>query len=66
MKISKGLNELGKGFINIGVAFVIFAIIQPFVKENITLKVVIASIIFSIIFFSVGVILSSINGDEND
>ncbi len=66
MKISKGLNELGKGFINIGIAFVVFAIIQPFVKESITLKVVIASIIFSIIFFSVGVILSSMNGEEND
>ena len=48
MKISKRLNELGKDFINIGVA----------------LKVVIVSIIFSITFCRVGVILSSINKDE--
>ncbi len=66
MKIQKGLKELGKGFINIGVAFIIFAIIQPFVKEKISIKIAVVSIIFSFIFFIIGVILSSLNGEKDE
>jgi uncharacterized protein YhhL (DUF1145 family) len=66
MKIQKGLKELGKGFINIGVAFIIFAIIQPFVKEKFSIKIAVVSIIFSFIFFIIGVILASLNGEKDE
>ena len=34
MKFAKGLNELGKGAINLGIAFVIFAFYSRLLKVN--------------------------------
>ena len=66
MDLLKGLNELGKGFINLGVAFLVFAVIQPFVKNNIDLKTSFVSIMFSSILFIVGVLLSSLGGKKSE
>ena len=46
----KGLNELGKGAINLGIAFIIFAFLQPFVKGEFKSDVAIGSGIVALIF----------------
>ncbi|WP_197017095.1 hypothetical protein [Persephonella sp. IF05-L8] len=45
-------NELGKGFINLAIAFVIFAFLQPLVKEKLTAKLLYIAV-FGFILFAV-------------
>ena len=62
----KGLNELGKGFINLAIAIIVFAIVQPLVSGKASLSISIASAVIAVILFFIGVILSSIGGADNE
>ena len=62
----KGLNELGKGFINLAIAIIVFAIVQPLVSGKASLSISIASAVIAVILFFIGVILSSLGGTDNE
>ncbi len=62
----KGLNELGKGFINLAIAIIVFAIVQPLVSGKAFLSISIASAVIAVILFFIGVILSSLGGTDNE
>lgn len=52
-KLSEGLKELGKHLLNIGVAIIVFAIIQPLVNGKFQIG---TAILFIIAYFTVVVI----------
>ena len=59
-------NELGKGFINLAVAFVIFAFLQPLVKEKLTAKLLYIAVFGFILFVTIGSILLYLGGKNNE
>jgi len=61
----KGFNELGKGAINLGVAFIIFAFIQPFVKGKLNIDIALVSGLIAAILFGIGFVFSSME-DKNE
>jgi hypothetical protein len=62
----KGLNELGKSFMNLAVALIVFAIIQPFVKGEFSISITVVSVVISAILFFIGVSLSSLGGRDHE
>ncbi|WP_297453351.1 hypothetical protein [Persephonella sp.] len=66
MDFREGLNEFGKALINIGVASIIFAIIQPLVKNEFSSKLGIIALIMFIILSGIGILLISLGGKNND
>ena len=60
----KGLNELGKGAVNLGIAFVIFAFLQPFVKGEFKTDVAVVSGVIAAILFIIGFVFSSLEADN--
>ena len=61
----KGLNELGKGAINLGIAFIIFAFLQPFVKGEFKTDVAVVSGTIAAILFIIGFVFCSLE-DKNE
>ncbi len=72
MEVNEGMKlkpstsfELGKGFINLSLAFFISSIIQPIVKDEVSLK----SILFGILGFFIsgvfGILLLEAGGTED-
>ena len=66
MNYKEGLKEVGKAIINIGVATVIFAIIQPLVKGEFSTTLGIIAFIVFIVFSTIGFFLISAGGSKND
>lgn len=66
MDFKEGFKEFGKALINIGVAAIIFAIIQPFVKGEFSAKLGIIALIMFLSLSGVGILLISLGGKEND
>ncbi len=66
MDFKEGFKEFGKALINIGVASVIFAIIQPIVKGEFSGKLGIIALIMFLTLSSVGILLISLGGKNND
>ena len=66
MKLKKVAFELGKGFINLAIAFVIFAFLQPFVKGELTDKLLFTALSGAFGFLIFGSILIYIGGDDCD
>ena len=62
----KGLNELGKGLINLAVAIIVFAVVQPLVKGSFSWDTSVASFFVSVILISIGVFFASLKGDKNE
>ncbi len=58
--------EVGKGFINIGVAFIIFALIQPFVKGEINTKLFLIAVFGFFISILIGALLVAFGGEKDD
>ncbi|EDP74431.1 hypothetical protein [Hydrogenivirga sp. 128-5-R1-1] len=70
MKWEKGLKkafeEVGKHFLNIGVAIIVFAILQPIVKSEFSPK---SSLIFAVVYliiFTIAVFLITLGGREDE
>ena len=64
MNFREASKEIGKGFINIGVAFVIFALIQPLVNDKISIKLFVVAVIGATVFMIIGGALVGIGGDK--
>ena len=65
-RLFKAAEEIAKHFLNIGVAIIVFAILQPLVKNEFSLK---SSLVFAIIYlivFLLAVFLIIIGGSEDD
>jgi len=58
--------EVGKGFINIGVAFVIFALIQPFVKGEFNINLFLVAIFGFFVSTLIGSLFIAFGGKKND
>ena len=58
--------ELGKHSLNIGVAVIVFAIIQPIVGGSLNFKIAIFASIFYVILLTIGVFFLYIGGDCNE
>jgi ABC-type Mn2+/Zn2+ transport system permease subunit len=64
--LKRAFEEAGKHLLNIGVAIIVFAILQPIVKNEFSLK---SSLIFGIVYliiFAIAVFLIIIGGDEDE
>ncbi len=64
--LKKAFEEVGKHFLNIGVAIIVFAILQPIIKNEFSLK---SSLMFGLIYlivFSIAVFLIMIGGKEDE
>ena len=66
MDFKEGFKEFGKALINIGVAAIIFAIIQPFVKGEFSAKLGVIALIMFLSLSGVGILLISLGGKKND
>ena len=62
MKYKKGLEEVGKAIINIGVASVVFAVIQPIVNDKFSPTLSIGAIFVFIALGTIGFFLVSVGG----
>jgi len=62
---NKAFTELGKQFLNVAVAGLIFAFIQPLVHEKLIPKTALFSVCWYITFTLAGVVLISIGEEEN-
>lgn len=62
----KGLNELGKGLINLAVTIIVFAVVQPLVKGSFSWDTSVASFFILVIPISIGVFFASLKGDKNE
>ncbi|WP_164930571.1 hypothetical protein [Aquifex aeolicus] len=58
----KTLEEIGKHYLNIGVAIIVFAIIQPIVQGKFNIKVALYFGLAYFIVFSIAIILLVIGG----
>jgi uncharacterized membrane protein (DUF441 family) len=64
--IKKAFEEAGKHLLNIGVAIIVFAILQPILKNEFSLK---SSLIFAVVYlliFAIAIFLIAIGGEENE
>lgn len=64
--LKKAFEEVGKHLLNIGVAIIVFAILQPIVKNEFSPK---SSLIFAIVYliiFTIAVFLIVVGGRENE
>ncbi|EDP73742.1 hypothetical protein [Hydrogenivirga sp. 128-5-R1-1] len=59
-------NELGKTFLNISVAVLVFLLLQPFVKGELTFKLVIMAVGGFLINVIAGSVLIYLGGDDNE
>ncbi len=66
MDFKEASKEVGKGFINIGVAFVVFALIQPFVKGEFNIKLFLVAIFGFFISTFIGSLFIAFGGKKND
>ena len=64
MNIKESAKEIGKGFINVGVAFIVFSLIQPLVNGKISITLFILAIIGATVFMGIGGILVGLGGDN--
>ncbi len=60
----KGLNEVGKGLINLAIAIIVFAIVQPIVKKEIDFSISLTSAVVAIVILFLGFIFSSLKPKE--
>ncbi|RUM46969.1 MAG: hypothetical protein DSY47_07400 [Hydrogenothermus sp.] len=58
--------ETGKAFLDIAVAFVIFALIQPFVKGELDTKLLLIAFFGFLINLTIGIFLIGIGGCKDD
>ncbi|EDP73463.1 hypothetical protein [Hydrogenivirga sp. 128-5-R1-1] len=58
--------EVGKGFINIGVAFIVFALIQPIINNNLSLKTTLIALVGFSLSVLVGSLLIAFGGKSDD
>ena len=65
MNLKKAFSELGKQFLNVGVAGVVFAFLQPFVQKTLSLETALFSVIWYITFTLVGFLLISLSEEKN-
>lgn len=64
--IKKSFEEAGKHLLNIGVAIIVFAILQPIVKNEFSLK---SSLIFAFVYliiFAIAIFLIALGGKEDE
>lgn len=64
--LKKAFEEVGKHFLNIGVAVIVFAILQPIVKSEFSPK---SSLIFAVLYliiFTIAVFLIMLGGREDE
>ena len=54
MRYKKGLEEVGKAIINIGVASVVFAVIQPVVNDKFSPTLSVGAVLVFIVLATVG------------
>ena len=66
MDFKEASKEVGKGFINIGVAFIIFALIQPFVKGEFSIKLFFTAILGFFVSILIGSLFIAFGGERND
>ncbi|RUM49163.1 MAG: hypothetical protein DSY47_04070 [Hydrogenothermus sp.] len=66
MKYRKGLEEVGKAIINIGVAVIIFAIIQPIVNGKFSATLTLGAIFIFILLEAISFFIVSYGGEENE
>ena len=58
--------EVGKGFINIGVAFIVFALIQSIINNNLSLKTTLIALVGFSLSVLVGSLLIAFGGKSDD
>jgi len=66
MRYRKGLEEVGKAIINIGVASVVFAVIQPIVNDEFSPVLSTGAIFVFILLATIGFFVVSLGGDCDD
>jgi high-affinity K+ transport system ATPase subunit B len=66
MDYKSGFKEVGKGFINFGVAVLVFLILQPFVSEKLNITYIAIALILYIISTTIGFLLTSFGGSSNE
>ena len=66
MKYRKGLEEVGKAVINIGVAVIVFAIIQPIVNGKFSMTLIGSALAMFVLLETIGFFLVSYGGDEDE
>ncbi len=66
MNYRKGLEEVGKAIINIGVAVIIFAIVQPVVNGKFSARLGLIAFFAFLFLLITGFWLVSYGGDKND
>ena len=65
MKLSREVySEIGKFFMNVSLAFVIFTLIQPFAHEKLNPKLFVIGVCGVVVFFAVGVYLLNLGGKD--
>ena len=65
MNWKKAFTEIGKQFLNVAVAGLVFAFVQPFVHEELGLKTTLFSVCWYVAFTLSGALLISL-GEEKD
>lgn len=66
MKYRRGLEEVGKAIINIGVAVIVFAIIQPIVNGKFSITLIISALGMFVLLAILGFFLVSYGGDRDE
>lgn len=66
MNIKESLKEYGKHLLNIGVAIIVFAILQPIVKGEFELNKALYFVIAYIFIVLIGNVLIALGGNENE
>ncbi len=64
--LKKVSEEIGKHFFNIGVAIIVFAIIQPIIKDEFNLKISIAFGSVYLIIFLIATFLIIVGGSKSE
>lgn len=64
--LKKAFEEIGKHFLNIAVAIVVFAILQPIIKKTFDIGTAILFIIAYFVVMVVGTIFIIIGGSEDE
>jgi len=64
MNWNKASYEFGKQLLGLGVAGLVFAFIQPFVHEELTVSKAIWAVLWYILFTGVGIFLIALGGDS--
>ena len=64
--LRKAFEEIGKHLLNIGVAIIVFAILQPIIKDKFDIKIALSFGIIYLIIFTIAVILIAIGGNNDE